>query len=152
VLGQPVGERAADVQLQLMRAVEDRDHRKIEHRAFLARKALPAPAGAPAILGDELLERLVEVAGRRHRAIGVLLAQQHPADLQSGLVSLLVHGRFLLGFWREFPMSDYPGAAWLARYRERVNDDAELKVIGDWFTTTFGLTFGDSRYAVQVEK
>ena len=49
-------------------------------------------------------------------------------------------------------MVDYPGAAWLARYRERVNGDAELKVIGDWFTTTFGLTFGDSRYAVQVEK
>ena len=49
-------------------------------------------------------------------------------------------------------MSDYPGAAWLARYRERVNGDAELKVIGDWFTTTFGLTFGDARYAVRVEK
>src|SRR5437764_8164962 len=39
-----------------------------------------------------------------------------------------------LGFWREFLMGDYPGAAWLARYRERVNGDAELKVIGDWFT------------------
>ena len=49
-------------------------------------------------------------------------------------------------------MSDYPGGAWLARYRERVNGDAELKVIGDWFTTTLSLTFGDSRYAVQVEK
>ena len=49
-------------------------------------------------------------------------------------------------------MSDYPGAAWLARYRERVNGDAELKVIGDWFTTTFALTFGDTRYAVKVEK
>ena len=44
-------------------------------------------------------------------------------------------------------MSDYPGGAWLARYRERVNGDPELKVIGDWFTTTFGLTFGDTRYA-----
>ena len=49
-------------------------------------------------------------------------------------------------------MSDYPGGAWLTRYRERVNGDAELKVIGDWFTTTFALTFGDSRYAVKVEK
>jgi len=49
-------------------------------------------------------------------------------------------------------MADYPGAAWLARYRSQVNGDAELKVIGGWFTTTFGLTFGDSRYAVQVEK
>ena len=25
-------------------------------------------------------------------------------------------------------MSDYPGGAWLTRYRERVNGDAELKV------------------------
>lgn len=49
-------------------------------------------------------------------------------------------------------MSDYPGAAWIARYRERVNADAEMKVIGDWFTTTFALTFGDTRYAVKVEK
>jgi hypothetical protein len=49
-------------------------------------------------------------------------------------------------------MSEYPGGAWLVRYRERVNGDAELKVIGDWFTTTFGLTFGDARYAVMVEK
>ena len=49
-------------------------------------------------------------------------------------------------------MADYPGSAWLARYRERVNGDVELKVIGDWFTTTFALTFGDSRYAVRVEK
>ena len=47
---------------------------------------------------------------------------------------------------------EYPGVAWLARYRERVNGDAELKVIGDWFTTTFALTFGDARYAVKVEK
>ena len=49
-------------------------------------------------------------------------------------------------------MTDYPGPAWLARYRERVNADPELGVIGDWFTTAFALTFGDSRYAVKVEK
>ncbi|PWB65277.1 MAG: hypothetical protein C3F17_04605 [Bradyrhizobiaceae bacterium] len=49
-------------------------------------------------------------------------------------------------------MSEYPGSAWLARYRERVNKDPELGVIGDWFTTTFGLTFGDHRYALRVEK
>jgi hypothetical protein len=49
-------------------------------------------------------------------------------------------------------MSEYPGSAWLARYRERVNQDVELGVIGDWFTTTFGLTFGDARYALRVEK
>jgi hypothetical protein len=49
-------------------------------------------------------------------------------------------------------MTDYPGPTWLARYRERVNADPELAVIGDWFTTAFALTFGDSRYAVKVEK
>jgi hypothetical protein len=50
------------------------------------------------------------------------------------------------------PMNDYPGAAWLARYRERVNADPELAVIGDWFTTTFTLTFGEQRYALAVDK
>jgi hypothetical protein len=49
-------------------------------------------------------------------------------------------------------MKDYPGLTWLAHYRERVNADPELKVIGDWFTTTFALAFGDSRYALKVEK
>ena len=49
-------------------------------------------------------------------------------------------------------MTDYPGLAWLARYRERVNADPELHVIGDWFTTTFTLTFGEARYALEVER
>ncbi len=49
-------------------------------------------------------------------------------------------------------MSEYPGSAWLARYRERVNQDVELGVIGNWFTTTFGLGFGEQRYALRVEK
>jgi hypothetical protein len=48
-------------------------------------------------------------------------------------------------------MIDYPGQAWLARFRERVNADPELQVIGDWFTTTFTLTFGVQRYALKVE-
>jgi hypothetical protein len=49
-------------------------------------------------------------------------------------------------------MSDYPGLAWLERFQARANADPELAVIGDWFTTTFGLTFGESRYALKVEK
>jgi len=49
-------------------------------------------------------------------------------------------------------MSDYPGLAWFEQYRERVNADPELKVIGDWFTTTFGLTFGESRYALKLDQ
>ncbi len=49
-------------------------------------------------------------------------------------------------------MQDYPGSAWLARYRERVNADRELAVTGGWFTTNLGLTFGERRFAVTVEK
>jgi len=49
-------------------------------------------------------------------------------------------------------MSDYPGEAWLSRYRERVNADGELAVIGRWFTCAFTLTFGESRFALSVER
>ena len=47
---------------------------------------------------------------------------------------------------------DYPGLAWLERFRARANADRELAVIGGWFTTTLGLTFGDARYAVKIEQ
>ncbi len=46
----------------------------------------------------------------------------------------------------------YPGDPWLAHYRERVNADQEMSVIGDWFTTALALTFGDDRYALRIEK
>jgi hypothetical protein len=49
-------------------------------------------------------------------------------------------------------MSDYPGLEWFKRYCKRVNADQEMSVIGEWFTTTFALTFGDDRYALKVEK
>jgi hypothetical protein len=45
---------------------------------------------------------------------------------------------------------DYPGPAWMDRYRVRVNDDPELAIIGRWFSTSFALTFGDRRHAVTV--
>ena len=48
--------------------------------------------------------------------------------------------------------SKYPGDSWLARYRERVNADRELSVIGDWFTTAFSLTFENDRYALLIER
>jgi hypothetical protein len=49
-------------------------------------------------------------------------------------------------------MSNYPGADWLAQYRERVNADPEMNVIGEWLNTTFTLTFGDNRYALRIER
>ena len=49
-------------------------------------------------------------------------------------------------------MSDYPGPEWFERFRARVNSDPELAVVGDWFTTTFALAFGETRYALKVDK
>lgn len=49
-------------------------------------------------------------------------------------------------------MASFPDSAWLEAYRDRVNADAEMKVIGDWFTTTFSFAFGDSRHVVRVER
>ncbi len=49
-------------------------------------------------------------------------------------------------------LADYPGAGWIERYRERVNADPEMEVIGRWFTTTFAVTFGDNRYALLLDR
>ncbi len=49
-------------------------------------------------------------------------------------------------------MREFPGTPWFDRYVARVNADLEMGVIGDWLSTTFMLTFGDSRNAVVVDK
>src|SRR5215471_617915 len=41
---------------------------------------------------------------------------------------------------------------WLMRYRDRVNADPEMAVVGDWFTTAFSLACGDRRCIVRFEK
>ena len=41
---------------------------------------------------------------------------------------------------------------WLARFRDRVNADQEMAVIGDWFTTAFSLTCEDRRCIIRFEK
>jgi len=48
--------------------------------------------------------------------------------------------------------SDYPGAAWLGSYRERVNADPELAVIGRWFSVPFSASFGEARHVIRVER
>ena len=49
-------------------------------------------------------------------------------------------------------MPTFPDHAWLDAYRQRVNADAEMAVIGDWFSTTFSFGFGETRYVVRVER
>ena len=49
-------------------------------------------------------------------------------------------------------MQDFPEVHWMERYRERVNGDPELAVIGGWFSTSLSLTFGERRYVVRMER
>ena len=41
---------------------------------------------------------------------------------------------------------------WLARFKDRVNADPEMAVVGDWFTTALSLSCGDRRCIVRFEK
>jgi hypothetical protein len=49
-------------------------------------------------------------------------------------------------------MAAFPEPEWMERYRDRVNADPELEVIGGWFTTSLGFTFGERRYVIRVER
>jgi hypothetical protein len=49
-------------------------------------------------------------------------------------------------------MDDFPDLAWMERYRERINADPEMHVIGGWFSTSVALTFGERRYVVRMER
>jgi hypothetical protein len=42
--------------------------------------------------------------------------------------------------------------SWLARFQDRVNADAEMAVIGDWFTTALSLSCGDRRCILRFER
>jgi hypothetical protein len=49
-------------------------------------------------------------------------------------------------------MQDFPELSWMERYRERVNADPEMEVIGGWFSTSLCLGFGERRYVVRMER
>src|SRR5262249_55609438 len=49
-------------------------------------------------------------------------------------------------------MSAFPQLPWLEGFRNRVNADPEMKLIGRWFTTSFSLSFGDTRYVLRVDE
>ena len=49
-------------------------------------------------------------------------------------------------------MASFHEVAWMDAYRERVNADPEMEVIGEWFTTSLSLTFGQNRCVVRVER
>src|SRR5262249_16168501 len=42
--------------------------------------------------------------------------------------------------------------AWLKRFQNRINEDPEMQVIGDWFTAAFSLASEDRRCIVRFER
>ena len=47
-------------------------------------------------------------------------------------------------------MSDMPSLAWMERYRDAVNADPEMAVIGEWFSVDFKLSFGGADFLLSV--
>lgn len=48
-------------------------------------------------------------------------------------------------------ISTFPELAWLEAFRDRVNGDPEMRLIGHWFTTSISLSFGDDRYVLDID-
>src|SRR5229473_1740279 len=93
--GDAVVERALDVQPDLVRPVQGGQHGEVQHRARLAWQARARPHAAPAIFGDEILQRLVEGGGIGDRFVDVLGAEHLAPHRQAFVIKRLVHG-FLL--------------------------------------------------------
>jgi hypothetical protein len=49
-------------------------------------------------------------------------------------------------------MWSFPDPRWVERFSRHVNGDPEMQVIGGWFTTALSLGFGETRYALRLEK
>ena len=49
-------------------------------------------------------------------------------------------------------MSALPTPEWMERYRERVNADPEMQVIGDWFSLDFKLSFEGDSWLIPVRR
>jgi len=49
-------------------------------------------------------------------------------------------------------MSAFPDIAWLEAFRDRVNADLEMKIVGNWFSAAIALGFGDLRYVLRANQ
>jgi hypothetical protein len=49
-------------------------------------------------------------------------------------------------------MPDTPSSAWMEKYRETVNADPEMAVIGDWFTVDFKISFEGAEFLISVRE
>ena len=49
-------------------------------------------------------------------------------------------------------MSNRPSLAWMEKYRDTVNADPEMSVIGDWFTADFKISFEGAEFLISVRE
>lgn len=49
-------------------------------------------------------------------------------------------------------MSNQPSLAWMEKYRDTVNADPEMSVIGDWFTADFKISFEGAEFLISVRE
>lgn len=49
-------------------------------------------------------------------------------------------------------MSNRPSLAWMEKYRDAVNADPEMSVIGDWFTENFKISFEGTEFLISVRE
>lgn len=49
-------------------------------------------------------------------------------------------------------MSNRPSLAWMEKYRDAVNADPEMSVIGDWFTENFKISFEGTDFLISVRE
>src|SRR5258706_14438035 len=95
LLRDAVVERALEVELELVRAVDGGEDREVQHAADLRRQALAHPGRAPDVLGDVVLEVGHELVGLRDRILDVLGTQDFLADREAFLVRVALAHRLL---------------------------------------------------------
>jgi len=49
-------------------------------------------------------------------------------------------------------MPNRPSLAWMEKYRDAVNSDPEMSVIGDWFTENFKISFEGTDFLISVRE
>src|ERR1043166_3320443 len=96
LFGDAVLDRALHVRLELVMTVERGEHGEVEHAARAPVEAGPVPDRTPAIFGDEVLHRAIEVVGGRDLLVDVVGAQHIAAYLEPALIHLGHGVSFLL--------------------------------------------------------
>src|ERR1043166_9528757 len=96
LLGDAVLDRALHVRLELVMTVERREHGEVEHAARAPVEARPIPDRTPAIFGDEVLHRPVEVVGRGDLLVDIVGAEHLAAHFEPAVVHVGHGVSFLL--------------------------------------------------------